>query len=322
MSKLLIGDCRESLKELIEAGIKVQMAITSPPYQNVRSYLPEDHRYKQKEVGSEQTPEDYVANLVEVFSLVRELLTDDGTFWLNIGDSYYNYRPGAGQALVKQTLSKTKRDLPDICNRRGKRLKGLKEKDLIGIPWMLAFAVRNSGWYLRSEIIWAKGVSGQRELLKQFSDSCLEEGLESEVIESIISRLDPYVGSCMPESVRDRPTRSHEQVFLFSKSQNYYYDRLAVAEEALFAKRNRRSVWTISTRPSKISHTAVFPPDLIEPCILAGSRPGDLVLDPFMGSGTVAGVCEKLGRLWVGCELNEAYAELVPKRIEEIKNIK
>jgi DNA modification methylase len=356
MSKLLIGDCRESLKELIEAGIKVQMAITSPPYYNQRSYLPEEHEDKLKEVGSEQTPEDYVANLVEVFGLVRELLTDNGTFWLNIGDSYYNYRPGAGQALVKQTLSKTKRDLPDTCNRRGKRLEGLKEKDLIGIPWMSAFALRDSGWYLRSSIIWAKGVSGQKEITKQFADACVKEGLDQELIEKIISNLDPYVGSCMPESVRDRPTRSHEDLFLFSKSQNYYYDRMAIAEEALFAqqhadkatswgtnrkhpnkanvenyahtgnnattlaggKRNRRSVWAISTRPSKISHFAIFPPELIEPCILAGSKPGDLVLDPFMGSGTVAGVCEKLDRRWIGIELNPQYAELVPKRIQEI----
>jgi DNA modification methylase len=356
MSKLLIGDCRESLKSLIDAGVKVQMAITSPPYYNVRSYLPEDHPDKQSEVGSEQTPEEYVANLVEVFSLVRETLTDDGTFWLNIGDSYYNYRPGAGQALVKQTLSKTKRDLPDTCNRRGKRLEGLKEKDLIGISWMAAFAIRDSGYYLRSEIIWAKGVSGQRQITQQFVDSCLEEGLDPGLIERIVSRVDPYVGSCMPESVRDRPTRSHEHIFLFSKSQNYYYDRMAVADEALFAqqhankatswgtnrkhpnkanvdkyahtgnnattleggKRNRRSVWTISTRPSKVSHFAVFPPELIEPCILAGSKPGDLVLDPFMGSGTVAGVCEKLGRHWVGCELNPKYEELIPLRIKEI----
>jgi site-specific DNA-methyltransferase (cytosine-N4-specific) len=338
------------------------MAITSPPYYALRSYLPQDHPLKDNEVGTEYTPAEYVASLVGVFSLVRDVLNDDGTLWLNIGDCYATHNakgPNGGQ-FGKEI----KTGFDDVFRKdvkKGAREAGLKEKDLIGIPWMLAFALRDDGWYLRSDVIWCKGASGQKEMVNQVYQSCLEEGLDAEAAQRIIDRLDPYVGSCMPESVKDRVTRSHEYFFMLSKSQRYYFDRDAIAEDSIYGKhhekyqgtytrhkiksmqehgapngenyqvgltreaknpmtRNRRSVWNITTRSYKGAHFAVFPPELIEPPILACSKPGDLVLDPFMGSGTVAGVCEKLDRAWIGCELNESFAELLPKRIEEIKN--
>ena len=140
---ILFGDCKDTLKQFDE---KARMCVTSPPYYGLRNYGDED-----KQIGQENTPEEYIQNLVEVFRGVRDVLTDDGTLWLNMGDSYYNYRPGKGQALNKQTVSNSKQDLPDKCARRGNKLDGLKEKDLIGIPWMLAFALRADGWYLRQD---------------------------------------------------------------------------------------------------------------------------------------------------------------------------
>ena len=166
---ILFGDCRETLKEF---DGKARMCVTSPPYYGLRDYGGEENQ-----IGQEQTPEEYIQNLVEVFRSVRDVLTDDGTCWINIGDSYYNYRPVRGQGLVKQTVSNTKQDLPDVCPRRGNKLDGLKEKDLIGIPWMLAFALRADGWYLRQDIIWHKP-------------------------------------NPMPESVRDRCTKAHEYLSL------------------------------------------------------------------------------------------------------------
>ena len=247
--------------------------------------------------------------MVDIFRLVRDNLMDDGTLWLNIGDSYYNYRPGKGQSYPKQSVSKTKQDLPDKCNKRGNKLEGLKEKDLIGIPWMLAFALRQDGWYLRQDIIWHKP-------------------------------------NPMPESVRDRCTKSHEYIFLFSKSKKYFYDNEAIKEDAKdwgvrnrvngkyhnkgtglqphtgltksYPKKNKRSVWSVTNKPYKGAHFAVFPPDLISPCILAGSRVGDLVLDPFMGSGTTAMVSKQLGRDYLGCELHSDYSELAEKRINGV----
>ena len=145
---ILFGDCRETLKEFDE---KARMCVTSPPYYGLRNYGDEEYQ-----IGLEQTPEDYIEQLVNVFKEVRNVLTDDGTCWVNVGDSYYNYRPGRGQGLVKQTVSNNKQDLPDVCPRRGNKLEGLKEKDLIGIPWMFAFAMRADGWYLRQDIIWNK----------------------------------------------------------------------------------------------------------------------------------------------------------------------
>ena len=297
---ILFGDCRETLQEF---DGKARMCVTSPPYYGLRDYGGE-----KDQIGQEQTPEEYIDNLVKVFRSVRDVLKDDGTLWLNIGDSYYNYRPGRGQGLVKQTVSTTKQDLPDNCPRRGNRLPGLKEKDLIGIPWMLAFALRADGWYLRQDIIWHKP-------------------------------------NPMPESVRDRCTKSHEYLFLLSKNKKYFYDNEAIKEpakdwgtrdrskgkyhnkgtglqphsglEKSYSTKNKRSVWSVTNKPYKGSHFAVFPPDLIEPCIKAGSEEGDIVLDPFMGSGTTAVVSKSLGRHYIGCELHEEYGKLIQKRLSE-----
>ena len=263
---ILFGDCRETLSQIDE---KVRMCVTSPPYYGLRNYGDESNQ-----IGQEDTPEEYIQNLVDIFRSVRNCLSDDGTLWVNIGDSYYNYRPGKGQALVKQTVSATKQDLPDKCARRGNKLEGLKEKDLIGIPWMLAFALRADGWYLRQDIIWHKS-------------------------------------NPMPESVRDRCTKSHEYMFLLSKSQNYYFDVDVIKEPT----RRKRSVWNVSTKPYKGSHFAVFPPELITPCILASSEENDIILDPFIGSGTTAMVAKELGRYYIGCELHEDYGNLIQERM-------
>ena len=262
---VLFGDCKQTLSAFID---KAQMCVTSPPYYGLRNYGGEDNQ-----IGQEESPEEYIQNLVEVFREVRNVLTEDGTLWLNIGDSYYNYRPGKGQALVKQSVASNKQDLPDKCARRGNKLEGLKEKDLIGIPWMLAFALRADGWYLRQDIIWNKP-------------------------------------NPMPESVRDRCTKSHEYIFLLSKNQNYYFDVDVIKEPT----RRKRSVWNVKTKPYKESHFAVYPPELIKPCILAGSRKNDIILDPFMGSGTTAMVAKSLGRYYLGCELHESYGNLINDR--------
>ena len=299
---ILFGDCRETLSQIDE---KVRMCVTSPPYYGLRNYGDESNQ-----IGQEDTPEEYIQNLVNIFRSVRNCLSDDGTLWVNIGDSYYNYRPGKGQALVKQTVSATKQDLPDKCARRGNKLEGLKEKDLIGIPWMLAFALRADGWYLRQDIIWHKP-------------------------------------NPMPESVRDRCTKSHEYLFLLSKNKKYYYDNESIKEPAKdwgtrdrtngkyhnkgtglqphsgltksYPTKNKRSVWSITNKPYRGAHFAVFPPDLIKPCILAGSEKNDIILDPFMGSGTTAMVAKELGRDYIGCELHEDYGKLIQKRVNDRK---
>ena len=296
---ILFGDCKDTLKTI---DSKVQMCVTSPPYYGLRDYGGEENQ-----IGQENTPEEYINNLVEVFREVRNILSDDGVLWVNIGDSYYNYRPGKGQGLVKQSVSKTNQDLPTKCNRRANKLEGLKEKDLIGIPWMLAFALRKDGWYLRQDIIWHKP-------------------------------------NPMPEAVKDRGTKSHEYIFLLSKNKKYYYDNEAIKEPVKqdwgtrdrtkgkyhnsgtglsphsglsksYDRKNKRSVWSVTNKPYKDAHFAVYPPDLIEPCILAGSQEGDIILDPFMGSGTTGMVAKKLGRHYIGCELHESYAELIDKRV-------
>jgi len=269
---ILFGDCLETLKQFDE---KPRCCITSPPYYGLRNYGGEDNQ-----IGQEESPEEYIQNLVKVFREVRNLLTEDGTLWLNIGDSYYNYRPGKGQGLVKQTVSNTKQDLPDKCARRGNKLDGLKEKDLIGIPWMLAFALRADGWYLRQDIIWNKP-------------------------------------NPMPESVRDRCTKSHEYIFLLSKSKNYYFDVDSIKEPTVEGNslKRKKSVWDVKLKPNKKAHFATYPPELITPCILAGSKENDIVLDPFMGSGTTAMVARSLGRYYIGCELHEEYNNLIQERV-------
>ena len=302
---ILFGDCRETLPMF---NVKARMCVTSPPYYGLRDYGGED-----KQIGQEDTPEEFINNLVEVFREVRDILTDDGTLWVNLGDSYYNYRPSKGQSYPKQTVSKTKQDLPDKCAKRANKLEGLKEKDLIGIPWLFAFAMRADGWYLRQDIIWHKP-------------------------------------NPMPESVRDRCTKSHEYIFLFSKNRKYYYDNEAIKEPAKdwgtrdrtngkyhnegtglqphsgltksYPTKNKRSVWSVTVKPYKEAHFATYPPDLIEPCILAGSEEGDTVLDPFMGAGTTAAVAKSLNRHYIGCELNEDYGNLIQKRIQDYQPVK
>ena len=306
MNKIEFGDCRETMGRWAKEGIKAQTCVTSQPYYGLRDYGHDG------QIGLEETPEEYIAAMVEVFRCVWDVLEDDGTLWLNIGDSYYNYRPGKGQALVKQTVANSNQDLPQNCARRGNKLDGLKEKDLIGIPWMLAFALRADGWYLRQDIIWHKP-------------------------------------NPMPESVQDRCTKAHEYIFLLSKSQKYYYDHDSIKEplkgepetrnkhaegyqadyangdrfskgERVFGAdgmANKRSVWSVSTKPYSGAHFAVFPTDLIEPCIMAGAPVGGIVLDPFMGSGTTAQVAQNLGRQYLGCELNQDYAPLQKKRLSQ-----
>ena len=271
---ILFGDCRETLKEFDE---QARMCVTSPPYYGLRDYGGEENQ-----IGQEQTPDEFIEQLVNVFKEVRNVLTDDGTCWVNLGDSYYNYRPGKGQGLPRQTVANTKQDLPDVCPRRGNRISGLKEKDLIGIPWLFAFAMRADGWYLRQDIVWNKP-------------------------------------NPMPESVRDRCTKSHEYIFLFSKSQNYYFDVDAIKEPTVDGKglKRKKTVWEVKTKPYKGAHFAVYPPELIEPCIKSGSEEGDIVLDPFIGSGTTALVSKKLNRNYIGCELHEEYGKLIQKRLSD-----
>ena len=306
---VLFGDCRKTLSTLkaqITTGIaeKPRMCVTSPPYYGLRDYGGED-----SQIGQEQSPEEFIDELVKVFREVRNVLTDDGTCWVNLGDSYYNYRKDG--CIPKQTFASNRQDLPVTTPRRSNKLKGYKEKDLIGIPWMFAFAMRADGWHLRQDIIWHKP-------------------------------------NPMPESVRDRCTKAHEYIFLFSKQKNYFYDNEAIKEDAKdwgtrdrskgkytsnndygqtphsgltksYPKKNKRSVWSVTKKPYKGAHFATYPPDLIEPCILAGSEKGDIVLDPFMGSGTTAAVAKSLGRDYIGCELHEDYGDLIRKRVGEYK---
>lgn len=322
------GDALETLKVLPSES--VQCCVTSPPYFNLRDYGVAG------QIGAEATPEQFIAKLVDVFREVRRVLKDDGVIWINIGDSY----AGSGRGNNPNGKQGTNKGTAFDPSNSGYVPDGCKPKDLLGIPWMLAFALRADGWYLRSEIIWHKP-------------------------------------NPMPESVTDRPTKSHEQIFLLSKSASYFYDSDAIKEQATYAgddrkgraekahksaptamvngirprsardsfkrddskrafvipgqtvgthrpdreeseydlsTRNKRSVWSVATKPYAAAHFATFPPALIEPCILAGSRPGDTVLDPFGGSGTTAEVANKFGRKAELIELNSEYCELIIKR--------
>jgi len=335
MNRVIFGDCRDTMRDLKAQGVRAQCCVTSPPYFGLRDY---GHP---GQIGLEKTPEEYIAAMVEVFRCVRDVLADDGTLWLNIGDSYAGYHGNKNAAYDAAPSNKGgyfENQRKTLVNHNG-----IKNKDLIGIPWMLAFALRADGWFLRQDIIWHKP-------------------------------------NPMPESVTDRCTKSHEYIFLLSKSERYFYDHEALKEPASPASiarwnqdiegqigsdrvpgktngnmkavggkggknafrgqghqrdsdtgpanregrdmqdvgasetRNKRSVWTVATVPYKGAHFATFPPALIEPCILAGSRPGDLVLDPFIGSGTTGQVAQALGRQWIGCEINEAFAPLQQAR--------
>lgn len=293
MPKIIIGDALAVLRRL-PAG-KVNCCVTSPPYFGLRDYGHDG------QIGLEPTPDEYVAKLVTVFREVRRVLRDDGTLWLNIGDSYANDGKWGGSSGGKHV----KELHGDTGVGRGKKSTGLKPKDLIGIPWLLAFALRADGWYLRQDIIWHKP-------------------------------------NPMPESVTDRCTKAHEYIFLLSKSERYFYDCDAVREAAVQAgrvrndkvggnkgdkvnhspgsqfigseTRNRRSVWSIATKPYSGAHFAVFPPALIEPCVLAGCPEGGTVLDPFSGSGTTGEVAAKHGRRSILIELNPTYADLAVQR--------
>lgn len=312
MNKIEFGDCRETMRRWAAEGIKAQTCVTSPPYFGLRDYGHEG------QIGLEETPEQYIQAMVEVFRCVWDVLADDGTLWLNIGDSYNAYKANTGGTKFAGFRSQPEHRPKGY----GLEVKSLKNKDLIGIPWMLAFALRADGWYLRQDIIWHKP-------------------------------------NPMPESVRDRCTKAHEYIFLLSKSDKYYFDTEAMRERGVmtvgdsagsrqrdtrkthgvgggndginkakeklrqeleekgYTTRNRRSVWTVTTKPYKGAHFATFPPDLIEPCILAGSRPNDIVLDPFMGSGTTAQVASQFGRQYLGCELNPDYEQLQRERLKQ-----
>lgn len=466
MNRLFYGDCRESLRRLASANVRVQMCVTSPPYFGLRDYGVEG------QLGLEQTPEEYIANMVEVFRCVRDVLADDGTLWLNIGDSYASggRKSRASDDKLKQRSMGTRAADPV----------GIKPKDLIGIPWMLAKALQAPHYTgrIKNEIdrVWlaammdAEGCITASEyetggriknniyisitnasvpiidkclrLFPQENRNIYEKGgvVNRTVFRWDVERMDqkalfireiyPYLvakrkqailgytfiemqrglpskkkgylseqreqrtwlvqamqrlnrgedvdlpdwvveppslfepgfylrqdiiwhkPNPMPESVRDRCTKAHEYVFLLSKSERYFFDSEAIKEPSVtndprrpytsvgakqldgraewksgqrrdgddFTKRNRRSVWTVATKPYKGAHFATFPPALIEPCILAGSRPGDVVLDPFMGSGTTAAVAVQHGRQYVGCELNTDYEPLIQARISAALN--
>lgn len=340
----MIPDCRVILGDALGMSrwldpCSVQCCVTSPPYYGLRDYGHPD------QIGSETTPREYIWNIVQLGRGVHRVLKEDGTFWLNLGDSYYNYRPGLGQQLIKQTIAKTDQDLPVKCARRGTKLVGFKEKDRMMIPARCALALQEDGWYLRDEIVWHKP-------------------------------------NPMPESVTDRTTKCHEMIYLLTKNKDYYYDAEAIKEpyspatmprlnrgvsdhhknvdgapgqtphsmnqprlhskysgqalkdyEAAQAQNpsdvkrrvedsilngsgmaNKKSVWTVATSPYPDAHFATYPPELIKPCILAGSRIGDTILDPFAGSGTTGYVANGLGRHAVLIELNPEYLALIRER--------
>ncbi len=258
-SALICGDTETVLSRL-PCGI-FQTCVTSPPYWSLRDYgIP-------GQIGLEASVFAYIDHLVKVFAEVRRVLKDDGTLWLNIGDSYTS-----GGRTWRAT---DKKNPVRAMNVRPPTPEGLKPKDLIGVPWLLAFALQKEGWYLRADIIWNKP-------------------------------------NCQPESVKDRPTRSHEYVFLFSKSEQYRYDHTAVRGPN---DRNLRTVWDIHTRPYPEAHFATFPSALVEPCIKIGSGPRDLILDPFIGSGTTGQVALQLDRRFVGIELNPEYLRIAEERL-------
>ena len=278
MNKIEFGDCREIMQRWKNEGVKVQTVVTSPPYYGLRDYGHDG------QIGLEETPQAYIDSMVDVFAHVWDILSDDGTLWLNIGDSYSSHKDckSIGQTLAKGTSRENAhvmdKGISRVRDSKMLKAQGFKNKELIGIPWRLAFALQDFGWYLRQDIIWSKP-------------------------------------NPMPESVKDRCTKSHEYIFLLSKNQNYYFDTL-YEPSVNIEKRRKRSVWEVQLKPYKGAHFATYPEDLIQPCILASSRVGDTILDPFLGSGTTARVSERLNRNWVGCELNESYLELQEERLE------
>lgn len=309
LNKIYQGNCIEVLKTFEDNSINC--CITSPPYYGLRDYGVDG------QIGNEETPDEYVSKLVSVFLEVKRVLKDDGTLWLNLGDSWL----GTGGDRKYPSNNKVFNDIQKQNPKDGRykrnskmRESGLKSKDLIGIPWMVAFALRQSGWYLRQDIIWSKG-------------------------------------NPMPESVKDRCTKSHEYIFLLSKSRKYYFDNEAIKEPAVtapkardknaegyqadytkgdrFSKgkrvygadgfRNKRDVWNVNIKPCKEAHFATYPDTLIEPCVLAGCPEDGVILDPFIGSGTTGIVSKRHNRNYVGIELNPSYIEIAENRINESK---
>ena len=283
---ILQGCCIEILKTLEEKSI--HSCVTSPPYFGLRDYGVKG------QIGLEITPEEYVSKILEVFSEVKRVLRDDGTLWLNLGDSYAQNQ-SAGDRVTK--YSPKQKTSKGTYSSEVKCPVGYKVKDLIGIPWMVAFALRSDGWYLRQDIIWHKP-------------------------------------NPMPESVTDRCTKSHEYIFLLSKSPKYHFDHEAIKEKGVMSKgdsaeleekgyntRNKRSVWIVNTKPFKEAHFATFPMDLIEPCILASCPENGTVLDPFFGAGTTGITCIKNKRNYIGIELNQDYIDIAKKRISNFTTI-
>lgn len=263
--KIVVGDARRTLHEIPDRHFNC--VVTSPPYWGLRDYGIDG------QIGAETTVDEYITDLVRLFREVRRTLANDGTLWLNIGDSYTS-----GGRTWRDADAKNKGRAMDY---RAPTPEGLKPKDLIGVPWRLAFALQADGWYLRTDIIWNKP-------------------------------------NCQPESVKDRPTRAHEYVFLFSKEEKYYYDWQAIMEPSADPKqksKNRRTVWNINTEPYPGSHFAVYPRALVRFCVGAGSPENGRVLDPFFGSGTTGVVCNELGRDCIGIELNAEFAELARARL-------
>lgn len=310
MSRIICADALDGLKTIESES--VDMCVTSPPYYGLRDYGVNG------QIGIEQTPEAYIARLTEIFSEVRRVLKKDGTLWVNIGDSY----AGSGKGPMTISANGKNKDVFDMANRIyevPKVWEGIKPKDLIGIPWMHAFSLRNSGWYLRSDIIWHKL-------------------------------------NCLPESVKDRPTKTYEHIFLLSKSPKYYYDYKAIQEPLKQVSKERykrgrsdhskysndttlqginrqhedfsefdqeyrrkRDVWEISTNTFRMDeHFAMYPEKLVEPCVLAGSRVGGIVLDPFFGSGTTGAVAKRLGREYIGIDINSRYCDKAQARIDKV----
>lgn len=348
MNKVFHGDCRDTMRNLIADGIRVQCIVTSPPYWGLRDYGVAG------QIGLEPTLQEFIGNLVEVFELCRQMLSDDGTCWINMGDSYVSSGGSGFQGKHGERADRGFTQGNILKNTVPKS--GLKPKDMVGQPWRLAFALQDAGWWLRQDIIWHKP-------------------------------------NPMPESVQDRCTKAHEYMFLFARSERYYFDAAAIAEPLglssysrlaqnieeqtgssrvigktngpmkavgrraagnkthkgvtayisgdeklrtkaglvsfaererekvaagdLIGTRNKRTVWTIATEAFNGAHFAVMPESLVEPCILSGSRVGDIVFDPFLGSGTVARVAQRLGRQWIGCELNPDYHKLIAERTQQ-----
>lgn len=299
-NKIHLGDCIDVLKTFSDKSINC--CITSPPYYGLRDYGVDG------QIGIEETPQEYVSKLVNVFNEVKRVLKDDGTLWLNLGDSWAGSNQGTGTKNLSAKQSANRgTNYMTLEDHKSKlcKVNGYKRKDLIGVPWMVAFALRESGWYLRQDIIWSKG-------------------------------------NPMPEPVKDRCTKSHEYIFLLSKSHKYYFDNKSIEEPAKYPNdnrgsrgdsrrgtdmnsmsgttgntRNKRDVWNVNTKPCKEAHFATYPDTLIEPCVLAGCPENGIILDPFMGAGTTGIVAKRNNRNYVGIELNQEYIKIAENRIEK-----